>query len=140
MPVHWLSLVSGSSGTGATYVSPVAIEAGQPLLQSVVAGDFIPARQGYVFKGWYLDVENEGGNDQNGTGTQLTDENGSLLQVQDNDRGIQSVGGEYLLLAADNTVYARWEAESVGYSVVVWMQRAGEAESYDWAESRTSVS
>ncbi len=144
--VNWLSFVSGNSGTGATYYAPKAVQRGDKLDQSVIVSDYIPVRPGYEFKGWYLGVENEGTDAQNGCGTQITEADGTLLAAEDDEKGIKSIvnGDSYLLLSKNVTVYARWEAVEVDYKVVIWKQRATDAyglaegkKSYDYAESFT---
>ena len=92
-------------------------------MQSDIKSKYIPDRPGYIFQGWYLDVENAGTDQQNGTGTQVTTEDGTLLTL--NTSEIQAVEGTdgYLLLATDVTLYAKWQAKNVDYNIVVWRQR-----------------
>lgn len=134
--VHRLQLASGYTGTSATYFSPVSVAAGGRLTQSDIIANCIPERPGYAFQGWYLGVENAGTINQNGSGTQVIGADGTLRSVQDNEKGIQAVAGDegYLMLSTDVTLYARWEAVDVNYTIVVWRQRTTD-DSYDWAES-----
>ena len=144
--VHWLSFISGNSGTGATYYAPVAVEAGERLTESVINSSYIPKRQGYSFTGWYLGVTDEGTDAQNGTGTKITDDAGTLLPVQDYDKGIQVFPGSdaYLLLSKNVTLYAGWQAGETDVTVVIRKQRAtdendltDDKKTYDYAESFT---
>lgn len=140
--VHYLTLTAGYSGTGATYYSPVAVPVGKQLMQSDIENKYIPTRPGYVFQGWYLGVENVGTVNQNGTGTQVTEADGALVAVATSE--IQTTTGEngYLLLSTDVTLYAKWEAANVDYTIVVWKQRTTDAtglsnedKTWDFAEN-----
>lgn len=142
--VHWLNLLSGNSGTGATYYAPVSVVAGDTLLEEEFKEKYIPSRPGYVFQGWYLDVANSGTDAQSGVGTQLTDQSGTFQSVEDFNKGIVSVAGEgaYLSLSKNVTIYAAWQPTQVSYSIVVWKQRATDADglqdsqkTYDYVES-----
>ena len=132
--VHYLKFSSGSSGTSATYYSPVGIPATERLLQSDIQTNYIPERPGYTFQGWYLGVETDENGNQNGIGKQVTTANGSLCTL--NESEIQTTTGDdgYLLLSTDVTLYAKWEATDVNYTIVVWKQRKTK-DAYDWAES-----
>ena len=132
--VHYLKFSSGSSGTSATCYSPVGIPATERLLQSDIQTNYIPERPGYTFQGWYLGVETDGNGNQNGIGKQVTTANGSLCTL--NESEIQTTTGDdgYLLLSTDVTLYAKWEATDVNYTIVVWKQRKTK-DAYDWAES-----
>ncbi len=145
--VHWLSFASGNSGTGATYYAPVSITAGYTLDEQVLQERYIPQRPGYAFLGWYLGVENEGTDAQNGTGLRLTDSANNLYTISgDTALVLLSVAGNaddgYLQLSQNVTLYAAWEASQAAYTIVTWKQRATDEpglddgeKTYDYAES-----
>ena len=130
--VRWLTPVSGNAGTSAKYFPPFSFQADSgPTNLSA----YIPDRPGYDFQGWYLDVEYEGKDSQNGKGPQLTDENGSFLADFDNTQGaaygVQVTSGRLFLDdTRDNVrIYAKWapKTEPVPYSIVVWRQLSTDA-------------
>ncbi len=140
--VHYLTFSSGPSGSGATYFPPQAIPSGEALEQTTISDDLIPDRPGYDFTGWFLSVTPSDA-DPYGTGTQLTEADGTLMSVDDISLGIQTnTAFGKLFLSKDATIYAGWQARTdVKYSYVVWTQRAedaagaGTTRSWDYAET-----
>ncbi|MBP8593663.1 MAG: LPXTG cell wall anchor domain-containing protein [Ruminococcus sp.] len=135
--IRWLTLVSGQTGTGATYVPPkyYYVDEGADDLP----GKDTVKRTGYVFDGWFTAEEG---------GTRITDENGNIVApvgtIAGTDLEITEENGhKKLIVKEDTTIYGRWLESDASYTVVIWRQKAdvdAEAngpEDYDYAESFT---
>lgn len=140
--IRWLSYNSGNAGTGATYFAPVSFTSGDGLAEEDIK---IPTRQGYTFTGWYLSVESQGTDAQNGTGLQLTDSVGKFADHAPSELspyGIsittdQETGKKRLYLSGNREIYAGWDIGTADYKIVVWKERNVNSENYDWAENFT---
>ncbi len=140
--IRWLSYNSGNAGTGATYFAPVSFPSGDGLAEEDIK---IPTRQGYTFTGWYLSVESQGIDAQNGTGLQLTDSVGKFADHAPSELspyGIsittdQETGKKRLYLSGNREIYAGWDIGTADYKIVVWKARNVNSGNYDWAESFT---
>ena len=151
---RWIFFDTGLKGNGSTYVSAqwsfTSDLADYPYVKN---GGRMPVsrRNGYVFKGWYASQTNN-----NGSGRQLTDENGWFVNEVVNGTGWKIEPGAehgtlYLYEALDRdtglTLYAKWEAiTNTTYSVIIWRQSiedspyAADAEkTYDFAASVKEV-
>ena len=146
--INWLTLVSGHSGTSATYYAPMPKNAGESIAIDALP---VPTRPGCTFTGWYLDVSDPGTDAQNGAGTQLVKWNstGTALEFCDVENiaiGVKvetnsETGVKTLLLSKNVNLYAGWTPSTVRYSIVVWTQRATDADGlpdsakcYDYTE------
>lgn len=144
---RWVLFNTGENGNGSTYVGSQ-----YRLTNDEDKGTYFTAfptssRPGYTFKGWYLSQDSN----FNGTGVQITDETGAFVNavkgqsfygIVDPTTGnitsfstnasagpkvfeINSAGELYLYKALDSiTVYANWEAKTVNYTVVYWLENA----------------
>ncbi|MDO4990988.1 MAG: InlB B-repeat-containing protein, partial [Eubacteriales bacterium] len=129
-PIHWLRFYAAKSGKGAVYNAPryyyVDDEVTTPLPTTSLAG--------YHFVGWYIgslsseaaDVEPVGPVKY---GTQLTDENGQLVQEVSYESGVEVLTGLKMYIHKDVTIYAKWEADQqADYTIAIWKQLASDAD------------
>ena len=94
--------------TGGSYVVPIDAP-----YQSVVSIPSVtPTRTGYIFMGWF----DSKGADGNGTGNQIT----SSLQLN-----------------ADQTVYAKWQGQTVGYTII-YLKEKYKAGGNEWVYENSS--
>lgn len=125
---RWLYYNTGQSGNGATYV-PAAYRLTNDDNKGTSFDKLAKtSRPGYIFGGWYTGAD--------GTGTQLTDGDGNFVDAvkgQEFSSGgnklyeITSDGKLYMYKALDSlTVYAKWEAQTVPYTVVYWLENAND--------------
>ena len=128
--IHWLSYYSAKAGSGATYFPShyYFAEEGPTKLQ-------VPELEGYQFTGWWTGkiITPEGSTEETiDYGKQVSNADGTLIDTL-NEPSVYFSGGK-LLLRADTTLYARWEAKTTAnYQIIVWKQEANS--SYWYAES-----
>lgn len=119
--VKWLSFNSGPTGSGATYYSNLGIK-DEAWLDSL--SEYVPTRPGYTFDGWYTDNTNYD--------VKIADSAGNLIaNAGDESAGVRVTGGK-LVLTKNATLYAKWTAGNVNYSVVVWKQKYDDNEKYEF--------
>ncbi len=129
---RWIYYNTGMSGNGSSYVGAQYRLTNDEGMGNSLTSLPVPTRPGYVFKGWYTEQDSE----FNGTGTQLTDGNGeftddikgqTIYSGSDKAYEVTPDGNLYFYrgLSQDGlTVYAKWEPETVDYTVVYWLQNA----------------
>ncbi len=135
--VYWLSYDSGPTGSGATYYPEAYYFNGEG---PNTLADHLPTRDmdsdtyhTYTFEGWYTGAD--------GTGTQITNANGSLVDGAA-DTGI-SVNNGRIQLTANVMLHAKWtEHDTASYTIVIVKQKASDtdglpnaAKSYEYSES-----
>ncbi|MBR2702231.1 MAG: InlB B-repeat-containing protein, partial [Erysipelotrichaceae bacterium] len=132
--IRWLSYWSGPTGSGATYFPAESYFGGVGPSSLPV-----PARAGYVFKGWYAGTIDDQGNVTYGS-VALSDEYGNLKNGA-SDGGMTVYDGK-LHLSRDATLYAKWEGgETATYKIIIWRQKTTAAagnqnkDNYDFFES-----
>ena len=150
---RWVYFHTGKSGNGATYVGAkylLTSDDVQPGENNPFYFETLPVsqRNGYNFVGWFTDKDE----DENGTGKQITDGNGYLINDDyvkyDTDgttKLYEVIDGKLYFYKAmtDLHLYAKWvEVPDTSYSVIVWRQKvtddktASDAEkTYDYVES-----
>lgn len=126
--VRWLSF---STGSHATYYGPVSYPVGTGPEKLDV-----PEREGYIFTGWYVDVEIDENHvlQNRDTATKVAHEDGGLIEDAFNNEIGVSVQDNMLLLSNNVTLYAGWEPAEVTYAINIWVQQSLESEYYDFRE------
>lgn len=108
---YWLNFISGATGSGASYVSSMFVT-------SHYNGSFnklaTPTRNGYTFAGWYADED---------LTKQVTDADGNILANVSGTNFSTDASGR-ITISDDVTLYAKWTANSVDYTVLYWVQNA----------------
>ncbi|MCR5057110.1 MAG: InlB B-repeat-containing protein [Clostridiales bacterium] len=137
---RWVYFNTGLTGNGAKYVGAEYRLTNDELKGTSFTSFPTTSRPGYDFLGWYLSKDS----DENGTGIQLTDGTGAFVNSvkgqsfygngtnisTDPSAGdklfeITSDGKLYVYKALDAlTVYAKWTAQTVDYTVVYWLENA----------------
>ena len=121
----YIRFVAGPTGSGAVYVPAKFVVATTDLSTLPTT-----TREGYTFKGWYTGSMTD---NVITYGTQITDENGNVLD----QAGLRTMLNN---AASDITLYAKWEANSsTHYTIYVWKQSVNDAKdaadadkTYDW--------
>lgn len=146
---RWVYFHTGNTGNGATYVAAQYRLTNDEDKGTCFTSFPTTSRPGYTFAGWYLNQDSN----FNGTGIQLTDETGAFVNAvkgqtfyglvdsstgkvtgfsTDSSAGpkvfeITPNGELYLYKAIDSLpVYANWEAKTVKYTVVYWLENAND--------------
>ena len=93
-PGYWVEFVSAPEGSGATYIAPVFVPNGVPV-SDMIETPPVPEWKNHTFQGWYT-------HDAEGNEVAPFDWNQTL--------------------SGDVTVYGKWKADDIKYTVSYWKQ------------------
>lgn len=120
-PAYWIFYDTVESG--ATYIGGRQWASNKTLVGEKMP---VPQRSGYIFGGWYTGKD--------GSGKQITDGSGVVLNTVKNATGINTEGETVTWTDNDGKItqdnvklYAKWEATSANYTVVFWVQSSYDA-------------